>query len=413
MSVSTTFTAKFIAHVRARTSAAGTPVYTEYKDAISPLRLAVQPSGHKSAVVRYRRPDGRTAKLTLKDVPLTALAALRHAAAAALARLEQGIDPSPSRATPAPAPPARDDSIERWVADFLELHARRKTRASTARKTEQMLRRLVLPVWRGRSVHDIRRRDVIELIEHIARDRPYLANHTLRVLSKLFNWLVGRDVIPASPVAGVERPHDEQARDRILTDAELAALWRACEGDAPYGPALQLLVLTGARLAETSEMRRSELFFDGKFWQLPPARTKNGRAHTLPLPPLARRIISAMPVIDDSDFVFTTNGRNPITGNWGKAKKRISVRAGIDPASWRIHDVRRSTASGLQRLGVRVEVIERVLNHISGVYRGVAGTYQRDPLAEEVRIALQKWSDHLEHLVGGKPAKVVKLRTKR
>jgi Arm DNA-binding domain len=274
-----TFTAKFIATAGARTDAAGAPVYTEYKDAISPLRLAVQPSGHKSAVVRYRRPDGRTAKLTLKDVPLTSLAALRHAAAAALAQLEQGIDPSPPRATPTPAPSARDDSIERWVADFLELHARRKTRASTALKTEQMLRRLVLPVWRGRSVQDIRRRDVIELVEHIARDRPYLANHTLRVLSKFFNWLAGRDVIPASPVVGVERPHDEQARDRILTDAELAALWRACEGDAPYGPALQLLVLTGTRLAEASEMRRSELSFDGKFWQLPRSEPRTAK-HT-------------------------------------------------------------------------------------------------------------------------------------
>jgi integrase len=408
-----TFTAKFMASAKPRCNVAGAPVYTEYKDAISPLRLAVQPSGHKRAIVRYRRPDGRTAKLTLKGVPLSSLAALRQAAATALAQLEEGIDPSPPRAATQPAAPVQDDSIERWVADFLELHARRKTRASTALKTKQMLRRLVLPVWRGRSVQDIRRRNVIELVEHIARDRPYLANHTLRVLSKFFNWLAGRDVIPASPVVGVERPHDEQARDRILTDAELAALWRACEGDVPYGPALQLLVLTGTRLAEASEMRRSELIFDGKFWQLPPARTKNGRAHTLPLPPLARRIISAMPVIDDSDFVFTSNGRNPITGNWGKAKKRISVRAGIDPTSWRIHDVRRSTASGLQRLGVRVEVIERALNHVSGSYKGIAGTYQRDPLVDEVRTALERWADHVEQLVGGKPAKVVKLRTKR
>lgn len=410
---SVNFTVKFVTSAKPQRNTAGAPKYTEYKDAISPLRLAVQESGHKSAIVRYRRPDGRPAKLTLKDVPLTALAALRHAAAAALVQLEQGIDPSPPRTMVLPTAPVLNDSIERWVDDFIELHARRKTRASTATKTEQQLRRLVLPAWRGRAVQSIRRRDVIELLEHIAVDRPYLANRLLASISKLFNWLCGRDVISASPVVGVERPHKEQARDRVLTDAELIALWRACEGDSPAGQALRLLLLTGTRLTEVSEMRWSELSADGDLWQLPPERTKNGRAHTLPLASQARRIIAAMPTIDDSDFVFTINGRNSINGNWGKAKKRISVRAGIDPASWRLHDTRRTCASGMQRLGIRVEVIERALNHVSGVYRGVAGVYQRDPLADEVRSAFQRWADHVEQLVDGKPAQVVKLRTKR
>jgi integrase len=211
----------------------------------------------------------------------------------------------------------------------------------------------------------------------------------------------------------VERPGEEQARDRVLTDAELVALWRACEGDTPFGPALQILILTGARRAEVSEMRWSELDVDGTEWKLPPARTKNGRPHTLPLAPQARRIIAAMPMIDGSDYVFTTNRRNPITGGWHKVKDRISRRAGIDPRSWTLHDLRRTAAGGLQRLGIRVEVIERALNHVSGVYRGVAGIYQVDPLADEVRVALERWADHVEQLVTGKPAKVVKLRTKR
>jgi hypothetical protein len=232
---SVTFTTKFLATAKPRGNTAGEPVYTEYKDVISPLRLAVQPSGHKSAVVRYRRPDGCTAKLTLKGVPLSSLAALRHAAAAALAQLEQGIDPSPRRVSSTPLAPARDDSIERWVADFIELHARRKNRASTPATTERLFRRLVLPAWRGRSVQDIRRRDVIELVEHIALDRPYLANRTRAALSKFFNWLAARDVIAASPAVGVEPPHNETPRERVLTDAEVVALWRACEGDMPYG----------------------------------------------------------------------------------------------------------------------------------------------------------------------------------
>jgi integrase len=407
-----TFTAKFVAAAKPRRNAASEPIYTEYRDAISPLRLAVQPSGHRSLIVRYRRPaDGKPAKLTL--VNGITLAAARHAAAAALLQLEQGIDPSPRQSPPASVAPAQDDRVERWVADFIELYARRKTRAATATKTEQLLRRLVLPAWRGRAVQDIRRRDVIDLVERIALDRPALANKLLAVVSKLFNWLASRDVIAASPAVGVERPGEEQPRDRVLTDAELVALWRAAEGDLPFGPALQLLILTGARRAEVSEMRWSELDVDGVEWKLPPARTKNGRPHTLPLAPQARRIIAAMPMIDDSDYVFTTNRRNPITGGWHKIKNRISRRAGIDPTSWTLHDTRRSVASGLQRLGVRVEVIERVLNHTSGIYRGIVSVYQRDPLADEVRSALQRWADHVEALVAGRSAKVVKLRTER
>ena len=408
-----TFTSKFVTTAKPRRNVAGEPEYAEYRDAISPLRLAVQSSGHRAFIVRYRRPaDGKPAKLTLANG--TTLAAARQAAATALARLEDGIDPSPRRAARMVAAiPTCDDSIERWIIDFIALHAQRKTRASTAKKTEQLLRRLALPAWRGRTVQDIRRRDVIELVEQIALDRPAMANRFLAVLSKLFNWLAARDVIAASPVTGVERPHKEKARERVLTDAEFVALWPAAEGDAPYGPALQLLLLTGTRRAEVSEMRRSEVLLDGKFWQLPAERTKNGRAHALPLAPLARRIVADMPMIDGSDFVFTATGHTGISGNWDKAKRRISARAGIDPKSWRPHDTRRTVASSMQRLGIRTEVIERALNHVSGSFKGVAGTYQRDPLADEVRIAFERWADHVEALVSDRPAKIVKLRTTR
>jgi integrase len=399
-----TFTVKFVAAAKPHRNATGESVYTELRDAISPLRLAIQPSGHRSLIVRYRRPiDGKPAKLTLNE---TTLGAARHAAAAALLQLEQGIDPSPRRTSPAPVAPARDDSIDRWAADFLELHARRKNRASTVMVAASTFNRLILPDWRGRQVQDIRRRDVIELVERIALDRPYLANRTLAVLSKFFNWLAARDVIVASPVVGVERPHKEEPRARVLSDAELAALWRAAENDVFYGPALRLLVLTGARRNEVSKMRWSEIDQDAQVWRLPSERVKNGKPHAVPLAALAQRILAEVPIINNSDRVF------PINGSWDKAKKRISARAGIDPKGWRLHDVRRTMASGLQRLGTRVEVIERALNHVSGVYRGVAGIYQRDPLADEVQGALQRWGGYIEELTSGKPAKVVKLHAK-
>ena len=154
-------------------------------------------------------------------------------------------------------------------------------------------------------------------------------------------------------------------------------------------------------------MRFSEIGED-RVWRLPGARTKNGRAHQVPLAPVAWDLIQAQPRFAGSDFVLTFDGTRPISG-FGRAKRRLSANAGIT-ADWRLHDLRRTAASGMQRLGIRAEVIERCLNHISGVYRGVSGTYQRDPLIEETRVALERWAGHVERLVSGKPAEIVKLR---
>jgi integrase len=238
--------------------------------------------------------------------------------------------------------------------------------------------------------------------------RGYLANRTLGTCSKFFNWLVARDALAFSPVTGIEKPHQEEVRERTLTDAELRRLWLACEDSEPFGQALRVLILTGARRNEISQMRRSELD-EGGTWTLPRERSKNHRPHKLVLPSQARAIIAAMPVIAGCDFVFTADGKRPVTG-WDKAKVRISAKAGIAAESWRLHDARRTCASGMQKLGVSVPVIEKALNHVSGTFRGIVGVYQTHDYADEVRIALQKWADRVEEIVGGKPAKVVKLR---
>jgi integrase len=266
-------------------------------------------------------------------------------------------------------------------------------------------------MWRGRSIQDIRRRDIIDLVEQIATDRPYLANRTLGVLSKFFNWLCARDVLAVSPAAGVERPHQEQVRNRTLSDPELRALWLACEGDGPFGQALRMLVLTGARRNEVSHMRWSEIDAERQAWILPSERSKNAREHVIPLSSQAWALLDAMPRFA-GDYVFSADGRGPIVG-WAKAKTRISGKAGIAEEGWRLHDTRRSVAAGMARLGVSVPVIEKALNHQSGVFRGIVSTYQTHDYADEIRIALQRWADHVEQIVGGRPAKVIKLRGQR
>jgi integrase len=370
------------------------------------LYLAIEPTGTKSWVLRCRQ-HGVSKRITLGragEGGIT-LAAARHAAAAARHRLEQGIETAPIRNVS-----QTSDRIETAIASFLELHAFKKNRISTAQAAERIFNRLVLPAWRGRSIHSIRRRDVIDLVEQIATDRPYLANRALGVLSKFFNWLMARDVIAVSPVTGVERPHQEQVRNRTLTDPELRALWVACEGDGPFGQALRLLVLTGARRNEVSHMKWNEIDEERQAWILPSERSKNAREHVIPLSSQAREIIRAIPRIADCDFVFTADGRGPIIG-WAKAKTRISAKADIAEESWRLHDLRRSTAAGLAKLGVSVPVIEKALNHQSGIFRGIVSTYQTFTYEDEIRIALQRWADRVDAVVRGEPAgKVVPLR---
>jgi integrase len=387
----------------------------EYPDAGCPgLYLVVQPSGVKSWALRYRRPDGKSAKHTLGragEDGLT-LAAARHAAAALRLELEQGADPAPKRAPKAAYHPTTGDAVEAMVASFLELHARRKNRASTAWASERIFNRLVLPTWRGRSVHEIRRRDVIALVEQVATDRPYLANRTLGALSKFFNWLVSRDVLAASPAIGVERPHKEQPRTRILAEDELRRLLLAAGSDNPFDRALWLLVLTGCRRNEVSQMRWSEIDADQRLRVIPSERAKNNRRHSVPLSTQAWRIIDAMPRFAECDYVFSVDGRGPIIG-WAKAKTRLSGKAGLAEENWRLHDLRRGSAAGMQRLGIRTEVIERALNHVSGVFRGIVGVYQVDRLDDEVRVALQAWGDQVERVVTGTPTQVVSIRAGR
>ena len=409
-------TTRFVAAAKPKRDGAGDAVRVEYPDAACPgLHLVVQPTGTRSWAFRFRRrADRKNVKLTLGkagDGGLS-LAAARHAAAAHRHRLEThpGVTGVP-RVTGESGGGA-GDKIETAVAAFLELHVRRKNRVSTARVTENIFNRIIVPAWRDRTIDSIRRRDIIDLVEDVAASgRGYHANRTCAVLSKFFAWLVARDALAFSPVTGVERPHKEKIRSRILTDDELRALWLACGHEGASGEAIRLMILTGARRGEVGEMSRQEVDQDHQLWNLPAERTKNGRPHTIPLSRQAWTLIGARPRFADCNFVFSADGKRAVN-NWDEVKHRISAKAGITASSWRLHDLRRTCASGMQKLGISVPVVEKALNHISGTFRGIVGVYQTHDYADEVRVALQRWADRIDEIVGGKPAKVVKLRVR-
>src|SRR5262249_39818073 len=303
------------------------------------LYLVVHPTGRKSWAVRYRF-QGRTRKLTL-DAGLT-LAEAHKAAAAALNELARGNDPAAlkfdaqAKAEQAEADRKRD-TVEHHANLFFEQHVNRNTRPKSQQQTRHVFYNIALPAWRSRVIHDIKRRDIHDLVYGVAVRHPVMGNRALAHLSKFFNWLVGRGVIEASPCAGIPRPSKERPRERILSDDEIKALWNACEtiGGAA-GHVIKLLLLTGQRYSEVVGMPRGEI--SGDVWTLSPDRTKNDRKHEVPLSKQALAIIEAMPVKGE-DFVFTTSKTRRL-GNMDRAKTLLDGQ--MNPKeSWVLHDLRR------------------------------------------------------------------------
>ncbi|HKA46933.1 MAG TPA: tyrosine-type recombinase/integrase [Methyloceanibacter sp.] len=363
------------------------------------LRVVVQPTGKKSFAVRYRNAAGRARKLTLA-AGIT-LAAARKLAGDALLEVAQGHDPATAKQNARRAVGARaDDTVARLGDQFIEQHAKRKTRENSRRATEGIFKNIVLPAWGKRSVHEIERRDVIELLEGVAVDRPIMANRVKAALSKFFNWLAARDVIAASPCAGVPLPSKETPRDRVLNDDEIRQLWSACEAiGGREGACIKLLILTGQRRSEIAKLRWREVGTD--VLELPAPRMKGKQLHLVPLSTQVAGIIASMPqlvpqVPRPDGYVFG----HPV-GNFDRIKRQLDVHMGDTP-KWVTHDIRRSVASGMARIGVLVPVVEKILDHRSGTFRGIVGTYQRHSFLPEMSIALQKWADHIEDLVSGR-----------
>jgi integrase len=348
------------------------------------LYLLVQPSGKRSWAVRYRY-GGKTRKLTLEA--FYDLATARKQARETLDKVAGGHDPAAEK---------RARVFFGEVAqEFVERYVRPSCRATHAHEVERMLRKDVLPLWGNKRIQEINRRDVLTLLDHVAdRGGGVTANRVLATVGKLFNWAVARSIITSSPAFGLEKPVAESARDRVLTDEELALFWRACSSvPYPYGPFGKLLLLTGQRRCEVGGMRWSEIA--GSEWLLPAPRTKNNKAHVVPLSNAVMELIAIVPRIA-GDFVLTLTGERAFP-DFSKGKKLIDAAMPLIP-HWTFHDLRRTTASGMARLGIALPVIEKVLNHTSGSFAGIVGVYQRHSFTEEKRQALDLWAEFVARI---------------
>ena len=189
-----------------------------------------------------------------------------------------------------------------------------------------------------------------------------------------------------------------QSRDRVLSDQEIAQVWRSLPaGD--FGDIVRLLLLTGQRREEIGALQWSEVNLTDGVITLPPARVKNGRPHQVPLSKLALAILAARHSKSEGPAVFGRDGRDSFT-NWSNTKAALDRKLGPSFQDWHLHDLRRTCATGMARLGINLPVIERVLNHVSRRFAGIVGVYQRHDFADEKREALDKRATHLSTIVG-------------
>jgi integrase len=250
----------------------------------------------------------------------------------------------------------------------------------------------LLPAWRGRPIDQITKRDVVALLDSISDRGPSMARRVQSYINRFFGWCVERDILAVDPTASMTRVGTHTSRDRVLSDAELKAVWGATHSIGLFGTVTRLLILTGARREEITQLRWSEI--DGDTIRLEGARTKTGEPHDIPLSAPARKLLAELPRI--GDYVVTLSGTKPING-WSKPKSRLDAVSGI--TGWRLHDIRRTLATGCQRLGVELPVTEAILGHTSGSRGGIVGVYQRHDYADEKRVVLEAWGAHVTTLV--------------
>jgi integrase len=348
------------------------------------LALRVSYGGTRAWVFFFRL-HGKLHRMSLGRYPATTLGEARDAWRKARTLVSKGENPIQAR-------PVAADTFAAVYADWL------KRDQGKNRSVDQVRRAMdhnVLPVLGDRLITDIRRRDVIELIDAITdRGAVSVARRVHAHLHRLFRWSAGREIVEINPMTDLPKPGPAVRRERVLTDDELAKVWTAAGGVGwPFGPITKLLILTGARREEISAMRWSEIH--GDKIELSGARTKNGEPFMIPLTMPSMDIVSGLPRIGRG-HVFTTTGESAVSG-WSVAKQRLDSHAQIP--DWRIHDFRRTVATNLQKLGVGLQVIEAVLGHISGSRSGVVGIYQRHSFDTEKRAALELWAKHVEQIV--------------
>jgi integrase len=365
-----------------------------WDEAMPGFGLMVTASGHKSFVVQYRNAAGRSRRLTFKAAPRggLSLARAKQEARGIIGAVARGGDPLAERRK---AAAAAENTLQSIAEEYL---ARDGAALRSNHNQRLVLVRLVYPKLGARPIADIRRSEIVRLLDRIADENgPVMADMTLAFLRRIMNWHARRSDDFRSPIVrGMAKTKPSQRRrQRVLSDDELRAIWRATEAQPnAFGQLVRFLLLTATRRGEAACMRPSEI--SGAEWTIPQERYKTGLELLVPLSPAALRVLEQMPRIGDR-FVFTNDGRHSLSG-FSRLKAAFDKQCGV--SGWTLHDLRRTARSLMSRAGVPSDHAERCLGHVMG---GIRGTYDRHEFRDEKRRAFEALAGLIERIVDPQP----------
>jgi integrase len=354
------------------------------------LYLILQPSGHRSWAARYRA-NGKSVKLTIGSWPAVSLHDARVAAAEALKQVKLGNDPVKARQD---AKIAAMEAAKSTVASICAAYMKREAgKLRTADQRESILHRLIYPAIGERPIGEVKRSEIVAMLDHIEdHNGPRAADVALGVLRRIFHWHEKRSDEFRSPIIrGMARQNaTEHRRTRILSDAELRAVWQAAETNGAFGALVKFLLLTSARRSEGSNFRFEEL--EGDVWTLPARRSKTKVPVIRPLSEAALAVLAALPRV--GDYPFTINGGITPLISFSDPKEKLDATSGV--RDWRLHDLRRTARSLLSRAGVHSDICEKCLGHSRGA---IIETYDQHLFIAEMRIAFEKLATLISNIV--------------
>jgi integrase len=366
----------------------------------SNFAVRVTDRGGKSFVVMKRPEGGKMTLTVLGQYPTMTLREARQEAQRVLRMFARGDTPKRALAREIAAERARKQHLfDNLVEDFVKAYL---PQLRSAERLEANLRKKLLGRWTGRACPDITQRDVRRMVEQVAEeDGPSAARAALSAASGIFGWALIHEThgVEANPAQGL-RPSKllgrEPARDRILSDPELAGVWRASERlGYPIEQWIKLLILTGQRRTEVAGLSWGEVDREGALLNIPASRMKGNLPHVVPLSSSAKTIIDELPR-QAGDYLFSVdNGFSPFNG-FLRSKEKLDRLLPDDTEHWTYHDIRRTVRSNLGKLGVNLVVAELVLSHRQ---RGIVGRYDRHEYLDEKRDALERWSKRLNEIV--------------
>jgi len=359
--------------------------------------LRISSTGKRTWVAMYRTRDGLQRRLRIGTYPPLSLADARDQARDILRNVQKGKDPALERDANRTA-----DTVKSLVDLYIERHAKPNKRSW--KDDRRILYKDVVPAWGSRKAYSIRRRDVIALLDDVAKRGAIMANRTLEITRKMFSFAIERDILEAHPCIGVKKPGIARARERVLTTDEIRSVWKAMDGlKIIHAAHLKLRLITAQRGAEIRAMRWSDLdpalekAEDICWWTIPPEFTKNGKGHRVPLTGLALDLLRQVRKAHQNPiWVFRVNNADGGETIWEHGNE-VRVKSGVE---FTPRDLRRTAATHMAGLGITRFNIARVLSHSDS---SVTQVYDRHSYDPEKKAALEAWSKRLVEIIENKP----------